>query len=143
MSLKSGTKPTERGQFTHGEIASSGQDTIEQRTHVTVGEEKHILFPAVYAELLWVDLHLIKIEGCDDVGGTQRTTGMSGLAAVNHSDDVTSHLRSHSFQFVGIHVIINCFVLFIPFANLLEKMGFQKEITKKGAMLIAPFLHFS
>ena len=97
MTLKAGTQATEGSQLTDREIATAGQDAVEHRADVAVGEEKHILAIAVHAEVGGVDLHLIEVKRSDDVGSAQRTAWMSRLAAMHHTDDVAAHLRGNPF----------------------------------------------
>ena len=116
------TEATECSQLAHREIATPCQDAVEHRADMAVGEEEHILAHAVHAELGGVDLHLVEIQGCDDVCRAQRAARMPRLAPMHHANDIAAHLRGDSFQFVDSHSIYNLNLLSILAAKLRKNL---------------------
>ena len=76
------------------------------KTHGDDIGKEHIFTIAIHAEVGGIDLHLVEIEGGNQVGRTQGATRMTGLASMHHTDDIAAHLRGHPFQFVDIHIIL-------------------------------------
>ena len=97
MPLQARVETTESGQLADREIATPRQNAVKHRTDVSVREKKHVLALAIHTELGGVDLHLVEIQGSDDVGRSQRPAWMSRLAPMHHADDVAAHLRGNSF----------------------------------------------
>src|SRR5690606_3499400 len=75
MALKPGIYQPEGAELLDGEIAFSGQDAVEDRGDMAVGQEEEVLALAVHVETL-LEFHDFIVQGHKKLGTSQGTARM-------------------------------------------------------------------
>ena len=70
---------------------------------MAIGKKKHI-FPNAIHRKSGISFHHLKIKCSNKIGTSQRSTGVSALNTMYHSNDIPSNLGSNFFEFLNCHL---------------------------------------
>ena len=69
-------------------------------------EEEHVLAIAAAGPVLWVNVHNVEEERCNNVRTAHAAARMSALSRCYHPDDITPHLAGNQAKFLLVKLFV-------------------------------------
>ena len=99
VALQAGAHLAEAAQLTGREITGTGEDGIVHRGHVTGAQDEHVLSLAIACPGGGILVHLVEIQGGEDVRAAHGTARMSALCHAHHAQDIPAYLCGNLLEF--------------------------------------------
>ena len=84
MALQAGIEFAEGVQFFGFKIAGAGEGAVPDGGDMSVRKKEEVFMKAIHGEIGFV-FHDFEVEGGEEVGAAEGTTGVAGLAAMHHA----------------------------------------------------------
>ena len=84
------------------EVAPLIQSGVQHRTGVALGQDQTV--PVSPLRILWIKVHLLKIEGSDNIRDRQSGTGMTILSLIDHPHCFQAKLLSDFMDLLIGHI---------------------------------------